>query len=83
MLPRSAGWRSALSRWGWLRSGHRSPTNGWLKGDRVGDEHRVELSRTLAPGEYRLIVGLYDAAGQRLTLPDGQNFAQLATVQVK
>lgn len=64
-------------------AGGRSPTSGWLPGDRVADEHRIELPKTLPPGTYRLITGLYDAAGQRLLLPDGQSFAQLATIRVR
>ena len=61
----------------------RSPTNGWLAGDRVADEHRLELPKDLPPGDYRLIGGLYGADGQRLTLPDGQNFAELNTLKVR
>jgi hypothetical protein len=64
-------------------AGGRSPTNGWLKGDRVADEHRLELPKSLPAGEYRLITGLYDASGQRLTLPDGQNFATVTTVRLR
>ena len=45
-------------------AGGTSPTNGWLKGDRVADEHRIETPKTLPPGDYTLIVGLYDASGQ-------------------
>jgi hypothetical protein len=61
----------------------RSPTNGWLKDDRVADEHLIELPKELPTGEYRLIAGLYDQRNERLTLPDGQNFAQLTTIRVR
>lgn len=61
----------------------RSPTSGWLPGDRVADEHRIELPKELAPGDYTLIAGLYDAAGQRLRLPEGQTFARLGSIRVR
>jgi hypothetical protein len=64
-------------------AGGRSPTSGWLSGDRVADEHRVELPKDLPAGAYRLIVGLYDANGQRLTLPDGQTFAAITPLRIR
>lgn len=36
------------------------PTNFWLAGERVVDEHIVPLPESLSPGRYRLMVGLYD-----------------------
>jgi hypothetical protein len=59
-----------------------SPTSGWLKGDRVLDEHQIPLPAELPAGEYRLIVGLYDAAGERLRLPDGENHALLTRLPI-
>ena len=64
-------------------AGGRSPTNGWLKDDRVADEHRIELPKSLPAGDYRLIAGLYDQSSQRLPGPDGQTFAQLGVVRVR
>jgi hypothetical protein len=64
-------------------NGGHSPTSAWLKNERVADEHRIELPKGLPPGDYKLIAGLYDQHLQRLTLPDGHNFAQLATVPVR
>jgi hypothetical protein len=61
----------------------RAPTSGWVAGLMTLDEHRIDLPKELKPGEYRLIVGLYDASGKRLELPDGQNFAPLATVRLR
>lgn len=61
----------------------RNPTSGWLPGDSVADEHHIELPRGLPSGEYRLIVGLYDQRGERLSLPNGENFAELARVRVR
>jgi hypothetical protein len=47
------------------------PTSRWRPGDRIGDYYRIELPRDLAPGDYRLVVGLYElSTGQRLRLVD-------------
>jgi len=37
------------------------PTTGWLAGEYVADAHMLPLPANLAPGEYRLEVGMYDA----------------------
>ena len=43
------------------------PTTGWLAGEYVADLHALALPGYLAPGEYRLETGLYDAeSNQRL-----------------
>ncbi len=42
------------------------PTSGWQPDDLVADVHAVPLPANLPPGEYRLVVGMYDAVGQRL-----------------
>jgi hypothetical protein len=50
----------------------------------VVDEHAIPIDRGLPAGEYKLITGLYDpASGQRLTLPSGENFLQIATIVVR
>ena len=47
------------------------PTSGWVVGEPVQDNHAVRLGSDLPPGEYRLVLGLYDTAdGQRLSLFD-------------
>jgi hypothetical protein len=47
------------------------PTSGWVVGEPVQDNHAVRLGSDLPPGEYRLVLGLYDTAdGQRLSLLD-------------
>lgn len=52
--------------------GGRHPTSQWQPGELVRDRHKLPLPDDLAPGTYRLIVGLYRAAdGQRLTTPNG------------
>ena len=43
------------------------PTTGWLASEYVADPHTLTLPGNLAPGEYRLETGLYDAeSNQRL-----------------
>jgi hypothetical protein len=59
---------------GFLRAQHdaiprngASPTDQWLAGEYVDDAHTLTLPNNFAPGEYRVEVGLYDAAtGARL-----------------
>lgn len=61
----------------------RSPTSGWGAGETIVDVHSVPIDRTIPPGEYRLITGLYEPrSGQRLTLSDGRNFTELGTIAV-
>jgi hypothetical protein len=45
----------------------RYPTSAWAAQDRVIDRYRLELRPGAPPGEYRLLVGMYDpATGDRL-----------------
>ncbi|MBI4319516.1 MAG: glycosyltransferase family 39 protein [Chloroflexi bacterium] len=54
------------------------PTTGWVSGEVVADKHNIQGLNKLAPGEYPLIVGLYEeASGRRLRLPDGGDFVHL------
>ena len=54
------------------------PTLGWLEGEIVHDNHGLPLPPGTPPGEYRLIVALYDAeSGVRLTTAAGDS-AQIA-----
>lgn len=47
-------------------SGER-PTSGWQPGEQISDNHGVLVPHGTAPGDYRLIAGLYDPqTGQRL-----------------
>ncbi len=50
-----------------------APTGAWVENDLVLDPHTIELPADLPPGEYRLVVGMYDASGTRLPFfaPDG------------
>ncbi len=43
------------------------PTTGWAQGEVIADQYEIPLPAGTPPGEYRIEVGLYDAAsGQRL-----------------
>ncbi len=42
------------------------PTDGWIAGEYVVDQLTIPLSGKVPPGEYRLLVGLYDENGTRL-----------------
>ncbi len=49
------------------------PTTQWKPGQYIRDEHILELDAGLPRGDYRLAVGMYDAAtGVRLTVTDAQ-----------
>jgi hypothetical protein len=62
---------------GWTR-----PTFGWQVGEFVTDVHTLELPPDLTPGVYRLVVGMYDIAGQRLPVAGGGDVVDLGPVQV-
>ncbi len=60
------------------------PTSMWHAGATIDDRHGVLIAPGTPPGEYRLVVGLYDAnTGVRLPLPDGRDFLDLATITVE
>lgn len=47
------------------------PTNRWFSGEYITDEYTLQLPNDLAPGDYRLFVGMYDeASGARVPLLD-------------
>jgi hypothetical protein len=58
------------------------PTSYWQPGEIVYDEHVLAFSPMLAPGQYRLVAGLYRADGTRLALSDGSGAAELATIEL-
>lgn len=56
-----------------------APTDGWTPGVWVRDAYTLAIPPTAQPGEYRLLVGVYDAAGRRpLSLADGGSADHLA-----
>jgi hypothetical protein len=63
------------------------PTTGWRVGEYVRDNHGLLLPEDVVPGEYKLIAGLYDPEGERLTVRDTTGHVagdslSLGTVQV-
>ncbi|MCS6802295.1 MAG: glycosyltransferase family 39 protein [Chloroflexota bacterium] len=57
------------------------PTTAWLRDEIVADRHEIPLER-LAPGRYRLAVGLYDPATlARLPTPDGTGRTIVASIE--
>ncbi|RME74793.1 MAG: hypothetical protein D6784_09280 [Chloroflexi bacterium] len=58
------------------------PTTTWLAGQAIRETRFIPLGDA-PPGEYRLLVGLYDSAsGQRMVTPDGADFAELERVRI-
>jgi 4-amino-4-deoxy-L-arabinose transferase-like glycosyltransferase len=50
---------------------NRFPGYMWAAGEVLYDSHRLHLAQELAPGEYHLIAGIYDAeSGSRLAVED-------------
>jgi hypothetical protein len=60
-----------------------APTTTWTPDQVIEDRRALMLPADLPAGEYRLVVGLYDAAtGQRLTLTDGSDALLLETLYI-
>ena len=60
------------------------PSSGWPAGEVVPDRHDFDLPPDLAPGAYRLAVGMYDPAnGERLRLVAGGDVAYLETIEIR
>ncbi len=77
-----------LSPTGTLSAGHdsppmdgASPTLAWIAGNVIADEHKIVLPEDLSAGEYRLIAGMYDSAGNRL-MWDDNDFVSLHEIFV-
>jgi len=54
----------------WPVNGQWPPTC-WRAGDEIVDPYRIELPTNLAPGQYRLLTGFYDAAGNERLVDEG------------
>jgi 4-amino-4-deoxy-L-arabinose transferase-like glycosyltransferase len=64
-------------------AGDSRPTDTWEPGETILDNHGLLIPPGTPPGTYRRIVGLYDReTGERLRLPDGTDFINLAPVTV-
>lgn len=58
------------------------PTPDWAVGEVIADRHLIEFGN-LAPGDYRLIVGMYDpATGERLRVAGDENSVFLETLPI-
>ncbi len=58
------------------------PTSGWQPGEQVSDKHGLLVPAGTAPGDYRLIAGMYDPqSGKRLPV-DGGDTINLGVVRV-
>ncbi|CAG0936605.1 hypothetical protein TFLX_05486 [Thermoflexales bacterium] len=60
------------------------PTWSWLPGEIIADEIVMKVPADLPAGPYRLTTGLYNELdGMRLTLPDGKDYLELATIEIE
>ncbi|HLY67509.1 MAG TPA: glycosyltransferase family 39 protein [Chloroflexota bacterium] len=66
---------------GWPAGGSQ-PTSSWQAGQTIDDRHALLTTRGLPAGRYQLEVGLYDAAGQRLTMADGRSSTLAGSLEV-
>ena len=57
-----------------------NPTETWTPTELIPDTHLIPLPADLAFGDYRLVVGMYGPAGQRLNFigPNGESFVNQA-----
>ncbi len=64
-------------------AGESRPTDTWMPGEVVLDNHGLLIPPGTPPGTYRRIVGMYDPQTmERLKLPDGSDFVSLPPVTV-
>ncbi|MCL4535510.1 MAG: glycosyltransferase family 39 protein [Bacteroidetes bacterium] len=67
----------------------RCPTQQWMKGEVLCDEHRITLKPVTPPGSYTLLAGMYDPqSGQRLpsegeAARGAERSIEVSTVQVR
>jgi len=60
------------------------PTTGWVPGEFVQDDYTLVLPSDVAPGNYQLITGFYDAeTGKRLQLADGSGDAITIPISIE
>ncbi len=59
------------------------PTTGWASGEVVLDRRVLSLPADVPPGEYTLLVGMYDPDSKtRLSLPDGETAVYVTSIPV-
>ncbi|NJN83195.1 MAG: hypothetical protein HC802_13530 [Caldilineaceae bacterium] len=49
--------------------GGKNPTSSWLPGEVIVDEISLQIGAEVAPGDYQLRLGLYDAANGATRVP--------------
>lgn len=60
------------------------PTTSWQPGELITDRHGLFLPADLPPGDYRLIVGLYDRDDPAERLPVGEDdYVELASIRLE
>jgi hypothetical protein len=60
-----------------------APTTSWLRDEVIADLYQIVLPRDIAPGEYRLIVGMYQAAnGKRLVTEFNLDYVLLTQIKL-
>ncbi|RLC80825.1 MAG: hypothetical protein DRI61_04945 [Chloroflexi bacterium] len=60
------------------------PTDIWVPGEIIEDPHLVPLPENLPPGDYTILVGLYDRTTmRRLTLDTGEDALYLAQISIQ
>jgi len=70
--------------WGQVDRAPSPPTNAWLPDEIVAETYRIAIDADAPPGNYTLIVGMYDAAtGARLLVEGGGDYIALAQIQVR
>ena len=48
------------------------PTNRWLPGDVIVDRYSIVVDEDAPQGKYTLLIGMYDAQGERLNVFSGE-----------
>lgn len=60
------------------------PTTSWKTDEVIEDRREINLPKTLPPGQYKLVVAVYDPkTGTRLNTSDGKNAIDLTTVNIQ
>jgi uncharacterized membrane protein len=73
-----------------VTQGDREPANGWLRtnlwraGDTTPDRYILELDESLLPGDYEIVVGLYNPlTGERLATGDGKDQTIISSIPIQ
>jgi uncharacterized membrane protein len=70
--------------WGQVDRAPSPPTNAWLPNEIVPDAYRVPIDASAPAGEYKIEIGLYDAAtGARLAVEGGGDSVIVAEIEIR